>query len=314
MKIFNKQNINLLYWILNKPFGIIAIRSYTFQKWNKIKNFNLGDDLNFYMLRKLTGKRIINYNDMRKPRFNITHYTCIGSVFEYNVDSSSIVWGTGSMYGGLKQFIKPQKICAVRGPLTRKALINQGIPCPEVYGDPALLLPLVYQPETKKKYKLGIIPHYVDYNLENVKTFVTNHKDTICLIQMQNYKDWRDVIDDICSCECIASSSLHGMIISDAYNIPNVWIRLSDNISGGNFKYHDYFESVGRFEKEPLDFRDILIDYEQIMTCSLQYKSIQIDISKLIEACPFLPEKKKKCIVKSGKVNRQCEVNTKLHG
>lgn len=294
MKIFNKQNINLLYWILNKPFGIIAIRSYTFQKWNKIKNFNIGDDLNFYMLRKLTGKRIINYNDMRKPRFNITHYTCIGSVFEWEVDSASIVWGTGSMYGGLKQFIKPQKICAVRGPLTRKALINQGIPCPEVYGDPALLLPLVYKPHVNKKYKIGLIPHYVDCNLSSVKSFCNKYENKILLIHMQNYNNWKEVVDDICSCECTASSSLHGMIISDAYNIPNVWIRLSDNIAGGDFKYLDYLASVERVETTPVDFRNKDISIECLKMKLKGYHHIMIDISALIQSCPFINERRRK--------------------
>ena len=44
----------------------------------------------------------------------------------------------------------------------------------------------------------------------------------------------------------IVSSSLHGLIVSDAYKIPNVWIQFYNNIRGDNTKFYDYFKSVNR--------------------------------------------------------------------
>lgn len=295
-KIFSKESYNFLYWLFNKPFGIIAIRSFTFQRGGIIKHFNLGDDLNFYLLRELSGKKVINYNDMRKFKLKIKHYTCIGSIFEGWVDTSSIIWGTGSMYGGTKNIIHPKEVCAVRGPLTRQLLIERGISCPEIYGDPALLLPIVYCPPKTKKYRIGLIPHYIDYDLDNVKSFCEKNGNSICLIPMQDYTNWKSVVDDICSCDFIISSSLHGMILSDAYNVPNVWIQLSDNITGGYFKFHDYFASVGRSEKTPLDFRNKDININDIKEKLKDYQLIHIDLSKLIDSCPFICNKRKRAL------------------
>lgn len=298
MHFFSRKTYNFFYWLFHKPLGIIVIRSFTSQRGGEIVNFNLGDDLNFYMLGVLARKKIMNFNSMRRFRLPITHYTCIGSVYEWCVDSSSIVWGTGSMYGGSKKMSSPKEIHAVRGPLTRKVLLENAIPCPEVFGDPALLLPLVYSPQVRKKYKVGIIPHFVDYDLSNVRAFCEKYKDEVLLIRMQGYSDWKKVIEDICSCEKIISSSLHGLIISDAFNIPNVWILLSDNVKGNNFKYLDYFGSVERNDTQPVDLRDKEIKLDLINKSLSLYLPVKIDVSKLIESCPFLSDNKKRELLK----------------
>ena len=93
----------------------------------------------------------------------------IGSIIESLANKESIIWGSGAMYGGEKVlYEKPKKVLAVRGPLTRKYLLSQGVDCPEVYGDPALLLPKIYNPLIEKKYKLGVIPHNIDFENEHL--------------------------------------------------------------------------------------------------------------------------------------------------
>ena len=251
---------------------------------NKVLHRNFGDELNFYLIKKLSKKRIFNQsNILCKNHENIM---IIGSIIEMNTNKNSIIWGSGAMYGGQKKILeKPKKVLAVRGPLTRDFLLSQGVDCPEVYGDPALLLPLIYQPKVTKKYKLGIIPHYRDIDSE----FLVNLKEDkeVKIFKLKGYdEDWQKMLDEICACEFIVSSSLHGLIISDAYNIPNLWIKLSNKIGGGNFKFHDYFMSVGRNICEPVTIEHI-ISKEELYGYKNQYQSIVWNPEKLLKAAPF---------------------------
>jgi hypothetical protein len=56
----------------------------------------------------------------------------------------------------------------VRGPYTRNRVLELGGKCPELYGDPALLLPFIVNPR-EKEFKIGYVPHNVDFN------FVSNN-------------------------------------------------------------------------------------------------------------------------------------------
>ena len=207
---------------------------------DKVVHRNFGDDLNYYMLKKLTGKRIFNYPQIWNIR-RFPKYMCIGSILNlyFMSQKNSIVWGSGARDAGLPMNGFPKKICAVRGKLTRAYLQKQGIDCPEVYGDPALLLPFLYRPVRKKKHRLGIILHFRDKGNKLICRMVEKAGVKAEVIDIVNYDRWEGVIDRIIECECIASSSLHGLIVADAYKIPNVWIRFGDDTFEGEFKYLD---------------------------------------------------------------------------
>ncbi len=145
----------------------------------------------------------------------------------------------------------------IRGPLTKNVLESTGINVGNVtYGDPALLLPTIYNNKSiKKQYKLGIIPHQIEYN--DMVNFINEHKsnfaNTIVLnattptaISMENF------IDQILSCEKIISSSLHGIITSHAYRVPAIWLKFSDKLWGDGIKFRDYFASVGVEDISPI--------------------------------------------------------------
>lgn len=292
LQSIKKQIRNILSAIRKFPETIRFIRTkekVLLNVWmqlskGRVQHRNFGDELNFYIVKSLTNKSLFNLPCiLYKTKEN---FLVIGSIIETHANKDSIIWGSGAMYGNDRKLREtPKKVLAVRGPLTRKYLLSQGIDCPEIYGDPALLLPRIYLPQVTKKYKLGIIPHYLDFESEFLSELKKDLE--VKIIKLSGYKEWKKVIDEICECEFIASSSLHGLIISDAYHIPNVWIRLSDKISGGNFKYHDYFMSVNREVETPILINDI-VKKEQILEYKFQYKPITWSSEELLKVCPFL--------------------------
>lgn len=156
----------------------------------------------------------------------------VGSVMTA-VRPGDTVWGTGCIRD--KVLEKPGvNFLAVRGRLTRERIV--GSPVPEVYGDPALLLPLIYDPVVEVKHDVGVVPHYIDKDVKDI------HQGHVIDIQA----DWQTVVREIKSCRSIISSSLHGLIIAEAYGIPVTWVKYSDNVIGGEFKFRDYLTGTDR--------------------------------------------------------------------
>ena len=270
-RIYKKVDGNLRYGFLYY-FDKSSLKIFW---WNGSHNF--GDALNPILIQRLSAKKISWVNPLFYRHKN---YLVIGSILAA-ANKSSIIWGAGFMRQGSQCYEKPLKVCAVRGPLTRKKLLESGIKCPEVYGDPALLLPLLYTPTVKKQYKLGIIPHIHDKTAEWIGTIDSTD---VKIIDIQN-PDPMEFIDELLSCEKIASSSLHGIIVADAYKIPSLWLEFSDKVEGKGFKFRDYFLSVHRSDTNPFMINS-QTTLDELVNKFPSYE-IDIDLIKLLNACPF---------------------------
>ena len=291
-----KKIKNIYFFIISNVFQIlqsiiykdsIIINAYANMQWGKLHHLNWGDDLNYYFIQSITKKKIIIYSNQLISRFFYKkNHLCIGSTISWLTNAKTIIWGSGIISGETKLICEPKTVLAVRGPLTRNYLIKRGIKCPEVYGDPALLLPYHYRPNVNVKYKLGIIPHYIDRDNKYIKMLTSKYNSNIKIIDIVNYLNWYDIIDEICECEFIMSSSLHGLIVSDAYNIPNCWVEFSKKISGGRFKYDDYYLSVDKPVVSPYII-DKEIDISLVFTLKKRWQPPKIDINNLINSCPF---------------------------
>lgn len=199
------------------------------------ENNNFGDLITPYFLNKYCGNNSyeFSFND------NTAKIISCGSIMRL-CNENTIVYGSGIR--DIDQNINKGIIQFVRGPLTRERLLKIGCYCPPVYGDPGLLLPLYYKPNINKTHKLGIIPHYIHYDIVS-KMYKNSNKIKIINLMNDNIEL---VINEILSCEKIISSSLHGLIVSDAYKIPNKWVKFNNKINGDDTKFYDYFKSVDR--------------------------------------------------------------------
>jgi hypothetical protein len=124
----------------------------------------------------------------------------------------------------------------VRGPLTRQHVLDNGGECPEIYGDPAMLLPLLRDSATKK-YDYGLIPHWSQY--ESVRARYPKHH----VVKMRTDDPLR-TLDEITQCRTIAASSLHGVITGHAYGIPTALIEF-DPLKGDGTKFLDHYLATG---------------------------------------------------------------------
>jgi hypothetical protein len=249
----------------------------------------------------------------------------IGSVLNYLVSNynhsskqvgsryNTTVWGTGTKWG-------VGGVCfdfrAVRGPKTREVFLKHGCNVPDIYGDPALLLPYFYDPrpyiKVDQTIDLCMIPHMGDYSsierfewwwslvessppdissrFGTIDLTATNQAGgTVRLIDIRT-PDAASFVNILSTCKRVASASLHGIILAEAYEIPWSWVQLSRKVEK-DFKYHDFFLSVGISPESCKPLR---------VTSSTTIKEIisHIEIPKqrgqtlynpisLLDACPF---------------------------
>lgn len=207
---------------------------------------NFGDELTPYIIKHFGYEAEFTHKKE-------DHVFMSGSIL-WEAQSNTTVLGAG--FGSSNQKIEGGQnpvIKLVRGPLTENIINRQGFNTERLFGDPGLILPHIYLPSKEKSYGLGIIPHYIDKNVESIANF-SSERESILVIDIQ--KDINVVIDQILECEMTISSSLHGLIASHVYGVPSLWVEFSDGVLGDGFKFRDYFASVWMDKYEPVDCRD----------------------------------------------------------
>ena len=280
---------------------------------------NFGDELGPYILHEITGmgivyipafnnrlhllmsiiKRLITlklteaYN-FSKLFLGKSYYIFLGSIIQFYKLDGGIVYGAGLIDDNYTT--GKHKYYAVRGPRTIALLENKGYSVPEVFGDPALILSKIYNKKVVVKNKIGVIPHIIHYDDLLCHTI----HDEMVLVDLKT-ADIELVIDTIRSCDCIVSSSLHGLIVAHSYGIPALWVNLSDKkLMGNNVKFYDYFESVNIpiYDEIPFDL-DNLSNLETITGLfndfgkhsTLNLENLNIVIEKFINNAPPLLKK-----------------------
>lgn len=241
---------------------------------------NFGDELNASLIPSLFNIEITYTQDISKCNF-----LSIGSILQMlekrrsdavKNDQIISVWGSGFMtpvpivpqnwlralridiMQGKFKIRNHLNFYAVRGEYTKSRVIEM---YGEKYnhlpiGDPGLLVSRYYNKDIMKKHRYGFIPHLTDINTETSKEIMSRYEDIVFI-------DFREpvdlVLEKMLSCETIISSAMHGLVVADSLGIPNMWLKISDNIGNRrpeyyNYKFYDYYSALNLGEKDVVPF------------------------------------------------------------
>jgi pyruvyltransferase len=199
--------------------------------WKNRKNF--GD-----LLTSLLLTRFAHLNsEWSEPEY--AELVMAGSVMDKLPDEwEGVIAGAGKLHEKTERHFPNAKILAVRGPLSANGLKGNF-----VLADAGLLADELVE-TSEKRYNLGIVPHWTDTTLEHDPRFTRFDPKIIRVAD-----DPLDVIREISYCKKIVSSSLHGIILADAFGIPRR-IEIPPRAlthahqEGGLFKWKDYSASI----------------------------------------------------------------------
>lgn len=228
---------------------------------------NFGDALNPLIFERVLGVPV-RYAKKRRAEL------CgIGSILDGLMVSPSIVnrltraclppihvFSSGFTFPSQKPGACPLRkmvVHAVRGRQTRRQLIDLGVLAeeqPVAYGDAAVFAPLLLARDVPKKYFCGIIPHVAEQDCAEVGALAEAVRHSVVI---DFGRPPLEVLEQMASCEVIVSSAMHGLIVADALGIPNIWMKVSDRIAGGRYKFDDYYSAYADYTKEPVAVYDV---------------------------------------------------------
>lgn len=206
--------------------------------WHPIHN--LGDQLSLVIVEYMLLQKNLSLTSPTKKPFQ--HLMAVGSLLG-STKINATIWGTGILNEQRVMAIQKKRkfthldIRCVRGPLTQFVLENAGYSCPKVYGDPAILMPLIYKPKSQeKKYDITLIQHH---------SFQNNNHPGFHHLNIQT-NDYQAFIDELCASKLVISSSLHGIILAESYGIPAIFYN-QNNMWQQSIKFLDYYYSTKRY-------------------------------------------------------------------
>jgi len=174
--------------------------------------------------------------NMSNDIINFNHYMIGGNILS-DANPYTQVWGCG--FSSIKDVLSScPRIYAVRGKLTKTMLQNYNVNCPEIYGDPLMVLKRYYNPEKQKMYKYGIV-YDTDDDLI-IKKLMTIKNHNFKLIRNQPLLS---LVDELCQCDIILTSLLNGIILGDMYCNKSYYINFDMK---EDFMIQDYFTCVSR--------------------------------------------------------------------
>ncbi len=240
--------------------------------WHKKEN--VGDALSPVIVSWMLEQR--GLKEPADPKKRI-HLMAVGSLIGMQ-DFDAVIWGSGlhcldtvTKMNAHSSYVR-YDIRAVRGPVTAFLMRSAGYECPEVYGDPAVLMPLIYPGKTEeKKYPVSLIRH-----LDSAGGALESGIHEISAAS----GDVFSFIDEIKASKMVISSSLHGIILAESYGVPAVY--LLPGTENQRMKYYDWYFSTGRYSVTTVDSTE-----EALNICPMHLPELDGMRKDLMNAFPF---------------------------
>ncbi len=215
------------YWW--KMTEAAAARAGYGSNWRPSLN-NFGDELSRPLLERLLAREALRVKPAEADVVSIgsllTHLPARGW--------TGIIVGSGLLSSRQAVDISEARVLALRGTLTARRVRPRG---DFALGDPGLLAPLLVD-GVEQTHELGVVPHWTDRSLG--ARFKEGHVIDALV------DDPVRVVREIASCRHIVSSSLHGVIVADAFGIPCQPEPFDEmRRQGGDFKFRDYSSALG---------------------------------------------------------------------
>ena len=202
------------------------------------KHGNFGDEITQLLIKKIFNRRVVwaapSECDM------IGAGSILVETYQNKQTNKPFVWSSGFIEDdGITLTDDDFVFKALRGKSSLKRVTSASQDS-IVLGDAGLLASYLLEPGVQKRYKLGILPHYVDRDSDLIKEL--SKQEGVYIIDAK----WpcTQVVQAIAECETLLSSSLHGLIVGDSVGTPNKHLMLSDKLKGGSYKFIDYYSAL----------------------------------------------------------------------
>jgi hypothetical protein len=241
---------------------------------------NFGDALSPWLVSELSGREVVHASP------NAADLVAVGSILQrvkhHWWNRRVHIWGSGFI-AAQHPVSAHHHYHAVRGAGTQALVRGAGI---TALGDPGLLVDrlLPGYAAITKRYAIGVVPHYKDRGDPALQAYLARVPHSVVIDILSEPMDF---LRQLAACEFVLSSSLHGLIVADAFRIPNAWIVLSGAVRGDRFKFHDYYSAFGI--AAPVAHSLEALDPAVIDTLSTSYRRDNLDEiqHRLLSTFPF---------------------------
>ena len=277
---------------------------------------NLGDSLSAVVVAALADRpvRHVHFDADR------TKLVAVGTIGDEICNGTAVVWGTGVSSSrdvfSTNAARTSYDVRAVRGPISARYYRKLGIEVPDVYGDPAWLLPTIIDEPAVERFALGVIPHLTEVSAprsdaptrEGVLRYAVGSADSadVAVINTWHQSTWEGLLATvrlIRSCRRIVSRSFHGVVLAEAYGIPV--LPFGEPAAAGNGVRQAALTEPGREDERMWEFyatgrrksfpvyaqrKDQRTNWQAVMRAvDAHWQPHQYDPEPLVAAFPLLP-------------------------